>query len=597
MLKSLNISNFAVIAHLSVDFHQGLNLLTGETGSGKSIIIDALGLLLGGRSTSAQIRTGEQVALVEGIFEVSGVKGESIRELLSAVGIEKGKGEELIIRREVNSSGRSRIFIDDFGVTLATLRSLQPLLVEIHGQGEQRALLSRQSQLELLDCFGGCLALREEVSEAFKRYGAAVKALRLLERELSELERAGDLLRYQLEEIETVGPRVGEDDELSAEKKLLVHAERVLQLKESAYVDLYESDESVLTRLASIRRQLEELSEIDARVCAVLETLRASMLSLTDLAEALRGYGEGLSYSPERLALVEHRWSELERLKRKYQTDLPGVLKVRDELSKRLSEMSDLSARERDLRDALSRARSDYTDAARRLTSSRRSAAQELERRVMSELGQVAMEQARFLVSIETSSPVAEVEPEELGAPENEMEERAFFKPHGADTVEFLLSANPGESPRPLARVASGGELSRLMLTLRTVGLDQEDPQQSVETIIFDEIDVGIGGRVAEAVGRRLRALSRTRQVFCVTHQAQIARFADQHYLVTKSVRGGRTMAAIKRLEREERIGELARMIGGREDLATTRATARWLLDDVEAKGWRHARAERSRKV
>ncbi|HEX8650356.1 MAG TPA: DNA repair protein RecN [Pyrinomonadaceae bacterium] len=607
MLKSINISNFAVIDRLQVDFQEGLNLLTGETGSGKSIIVDALGLVLGGRSSAAQIRTGERLAVIEGAFEVAPEIEGFVLEVLATAAIERERGEELNIRREISASGKSRIFINDQMATAAALRALQPYLVEIHGQGEQRSLLSAQSHLRLLDSYSGCASLRGEVGEAFVRWKNASRALEMVERELADRERAEDLLRYQLAEIKGVAPVMGEDEALAAEKIVLTHAEKIMQLGTSAYAELYESDESVLSRLAGIRRRLEELSEIDARILPLKGTLEAGIVSLMDVAEELRGYGEGIEFSPARLAQIENRLADLERLKRKYNASLQGILDIQLELMGKLNRLGDLSEREVTQREALASARSDYIELAERLTACRKKGAPELAERVMADLRHVAMEQARFIVRVETSAaPTFQTATarqegyEEASADPDDQSVRAFFSPHGADRVEFLLSANPGESPRPLGRVASGGELSRLMLTLRTISMSgEEERAQGATTVVFDEIDVGIGGRVAEAVGRRLKALSAKRQVLCVTHQPQIARFARQHYVVDKSIENGRTVTSVKSLDREERVIELARMIGGAVDAESTREAARWLLEKAsqgEGEG-RERRAKKSQRA
>ena len=586
MLKSINISDFAVIRRLHMEFGPGLNLLTGETGSGKSIIVDALGLLLGNRASPEQIRTGEEVALVEGVFELAEEKAERVRENLAEIGVALEE-DEVLIRREISLRGRNRIFINDQHVTMATLRRLQPFLVEIHGQGEQRSLLSPQSHMDLLDSFAGCLDLRLRVAEEFSLWQTAQKALRQLEEELINRERDTELLQFQLTEIKMVWPRPGEDLELQAERKLLAHAERVMQIVGGAYAELYENDKSVLERLAPIRRQLEELTEIDARVAYTLEMLETGIVSLTEVSDALRRYREGIEVNPARLAEVEQRLAALERLKYKYKTDLSGVIEIQDELSTRLYGLNNLSAREQTVRESLALAQERYGAAAKLLTARRKEAAPRLERRVMEDLRHVAMEQARFIVQIETATEDAEVSEE--SAPLLEEQTGAFFTPRGADQIEFLLSANPGETPRPLARIASGGELSRLMLTLRTAATGEKNTvgAEISETVVFDEIDIGIGGRVAEAVGRRLRMLSNGRQVLCVTHQAQIARFADNHFVVEKTVQNGRTITTAKKLSEDERVGELARMIGGAEDAKTTRDTARWLLDKADMKGLR----------
>ena len=596
MLKSLSIKNFAVIQALKIEFHSGLNLLTGETGSGKSIIVDALGLLLGDRSTPAQIRTGERAAIIEGLFSLKGINKSEVKRALGEANVENGANFEILIRRELYNTGRNRVFINGKPSTIVTLRALQPFLVEIHGQGEQRALLSRQSHLELLDRFADCLSLRRQVAAAYSQWLNARDELAQLERESLERERASDLLQYQLTEIEALAPKPNEDEELQAERKLLAHAETVLQLASGSYIELYESDASILSRLAIVRKNLEELSKIDKRLNPVAELLEDGIASLSDVADTLRDYGANLEFSPSRLAEIEDRLAELERLKRRYNTNLQGVLEILDELSKKLYGFSEIAEREPLLRAALLEAESNYKVLTKRLSKCRALAKSSLEKRVMRDLKHVAMENAQFIVAFST---LIESDNQEEGFQNSasETETGRNFSPTGIDDVEFLLSANPGESPRPLAHVASGGELSRLMLTLRTVGKSHDEPQQAVETAIFDEVDVGIGGRVAEAVGRRLQVLAATVQVLCVTHQPQIARFADHHYLLEKRVEKGRTQTYVKELDVDERIGELARMIGGDEQVATARETARWLLESANKQESRVGRAKKSSKL
>lgn len=597
MLKYLNISNFAVIERLEVRFHSGLNLLTGETGSGKSIIVDSLSLLMGGRSSGLQVRTGERVATVEGLFEVCKERRQAVEQVLAGVGIEVENGTELLIRREIHVNGRSRIFVDDQSVTAATLRSIQPFLVAIHGQGEQRSLLSAQSQMDLLDSFGGHLSLRDLVRESYGRWRRAGEKLSQLGRELMERDRAMDLLQYELSEISRINPSPNEDEELSSERKLLTHSEKLLQLGTGAYAELYEKDGSVIDRLANVRRQLEDLGTIDPRVLPLLELLEQSHAGLMEISYALRSYGGGVDFSPARLAEIDERLALLERVKRKYNTDLQGILKVQEQLSERLQRLNDLSAREDALRAELRDEEQTYHRVAGELTERRLKAAEALSARVMEDLKFVAMEQARFFVSVRT----AKAPREEMAYETNVSQETdaGYFSPHGPDAVEFYLSANPGEELRPLSRVASGGELSRLMLTLRTVAMSsQTQGEIEVGTVVFDEIDVGIGGRVAEAVGRRLKSLASHRQVLCVTHQPQIARFADHHFVVSKEIQHGRTTTAINELKSAERVEELARMIGGGEEGAqTTLEAARWLLESAVNSTDSSPRPKRRQKI
>lgn len=578
MLKFLNISNFAVIQNLEINFGLGLNLLTGETGSGKSIIVDALSLLMGGRGSSAIIRTGERLAFVEGLFSFGAEAEREARSLLAENGIEAQAEGEILIRRELYTNGRSRIFIDEQNATAGLLRALQPLLVEIHGQGEQRALLSTQSQRDLLDSFAGCLELKERVREAYTLWKSAVKGVQGLEAERREHERSGELLQHQLAELEAMRPKPFEDEELSAERIALTHSEKLTQLSAGAYVELYESDESVLVRLASVRRQLEELSRIDKRLGQALEAVRASEVSLIDVAEAVRSYASRIEFSPGRLDDIENRLAELERLKRKYNTDLRGILEIEDQFRKRVSAVEDFNERMLQAGRELLAARKEYAAQTGRLTACRVKSANRLAKKVLADLKHLAMDQAEFIVSINTAilENGSDAEAFEAEQAQDLSGGNPFFSPEGAERVEFLFSANPGESPRSLAQTASGGELSRLMLTLRTVCREEE--QRTSGTVVFDEIDAGIGGRVAEAVGLRLKALSANRQVLCVTHQPQIARFADQHFVVSKAFEEGRTMTRVKLLEEEERVKELARMIGGSEESQKTLEAARWML-------------------
>ncbi|HEV2706067.1 MAG TPA: DNA repair protein RecN [Pyrinomonadaceae bacterium] len=588
MLKFLSIKNLAVISHLSFSLHEGLSLLTGETGAGKSIIVDALGLLLGGRGGVDLIRTGERSAAVEGHFELGGGAEAKVREVLEAAGLQFEKDEELLIRREIQESGRSRIFVNNQSVTASTLKSLQPYLLEILGQGEQHSLSLSRSQLEMLDSFAACEKLRAEVASVFDRWKSAVEALRALEINESERERVSDYLRYQIAEIEKAALQPNEDTELASEKALLAHAEKAFELCAGGYAELYESDQSVLSRLSSARKRVQELHSIDGRVAGWLETLETAALLVKDVAEGLRDYGDGVDFSPERLNHIESRLAELERLKRKYGRDLEGLIALKEELRRQLSELGSLEEKRGELSQAAEAAAREYLPLARKLSGIRRAAARRLEERVSAELGQLSMEGARFRVSFET------------GESEEACENQRAWAANGIDRVEFLLSANVGEDARPLSRVASGGELSRLMLTLRIIcgGADaEEEARTQGATMVFDEIDTGIGGMTADAVGRRLKILADRRQVLCVTHQPQIARYADHHYVVSKEVEGSRTLTKMRELEADERVGELARMIGGAVEEETTRATARWMLENrvlKKASGQDGAQARRT---
>lgn len=596
MLRFLSIINFAVIPQLRIEFHSGLNLLTGETGAGKSIIVDALSLLLGARASSVVVRTGERAALVEGTFELNGGRGEAVRELLGAIGVRLEVNEDLTVRRELQSGGRSRVFVNDRNVTAATLKAMQPYLVEIHGQGEQQALVSPRAQLRVLDAFGGCVGLGHRVAETYARWRRLTESLRSFDKDETERARTLDLIRYQLAELERVNPRPEEEEALAGEKMLLTHAERAVELNAKAFAALYESDESILAKLAAVRRWLQDLLPIDGRVAPLLESIDAATVSLSDASDSLRQQGAGLSSSPERLAEIESRLAELERLKRKYNRSVKGLQEVREELSGRLHELEHWTEREHELQLELAAVEREYEAAAGELTACRRAIAPLLAERVTAGLGSVALDRARFIAQVETARPQTGWVEESEGD-EGDGAQAGYWTPRGADSVQFLLSANVGEEARPLNRVASGGELSRLMLVLRTV-LQQEEAKTKAQaeggTLVFDEIDVGIGGRAAEAVGRRLKALAATQQVLCVTHQPQIARFADHHYVVEKHVADGRTVTLVREAEAEARVGELARMIGGSEDVETARETARWMIGSAAQKETRQAARRRA---
>jgi DNA repair protein RecN (Recombination protein N) len=559
MLKFLNISNLAVIRELSVQFHGGLNLLTGETGAGKSIIIDALNLLGGERATTELIRTGERRAVVEGEFASD--NDLDVRRILEAANIEFDD-DQIVIRREVLESGRSRVFVNEQMTTLTILKSLASHLFEIHGQGEQYALATSETQLELLDDFAGLD--RRGIAEAYTNLKHARQRLEEFERNYAEQVRMRDYLAYQLKEIENIAPRPAEDEALEAERTLLSHAEKAFTLSGEAYAELYESDRSILDRLAVVRRRIEELLTVDRRVGQTFESIEAASALLSDVAEHLRDYGAGIDFSSQRIEEVENRLAELEKLKRRYGTNLKEICELRNRLEEQLAEIDDATPKRESLNLELQTAREHYLEVASKLSAVRRKAAKTLEERVMDELKELAMERARFAVN--------------FTAREKNEADFADWTRNGFDRIEFLLSANEGETARSLAKVASGGELSRLMLTLRTLSR-RENSVAGARTLIFDEIDNGISGRVAEAVGRRLQSLAEKQQILCVTHQPQIARFADHHFRVTKNVRQKRTLTEIEELDREGRIGELSNLIGGAKDAQTTRDAARWLLD------------------
>jgi len=552
MLQFLNISNIALIDELQVEFEPGLNLLTGETGSGKSIIVDALGVLIGGRFTSDLVKSGAERGSIEGLFSVGPNPG--LERLLEDAGVSAASSEELIIRRELSATGRNKIFINNQLATHSLLRELREFLVDIHGQGDQQTLFNPQTHLELLDSFAIGNGLRDEVAEAHRVWSAGQRELDALRREDSEKFQLVDTLRFQIDELERAQLVIGEDERLEEERRRLANVEKLAALCQSSYGRIYEDDDAALARLRLAVKDVTELAEYESSFRDCLEGLESARAVLEDLSFSLRDFADKLEFSPTRLAEVEDRLAELSRLKRKYGGSIQSTLEHLARSEDRLRQIETSDERELELATEVEKARGSYFDRAGKLRRERVRAAKRFEKTVETCIAELAMEHARFQVQL------------------GDMGDSAG--PKGIDHIEFYFSANAGEDLKPLARVASGGEASRLMLVLKTVANATEFPR----TIVFDEIDSGIGGRVSEAVGIKLRQLAETNQVLCVTHLPQVARQANQHFQVSKRSLDGKTVSSIDALDSKARIEEIARMLGGLEITATTRKHARELL-------------------
>lgn len=548
MLQLLSISNIALIDDLRVEFDGALNLLTGETGSGKSIIVDALGVLIGGRFTSELLKSGAERGSIEGLFSVT--PNPQLEVLLENSGLQNG--DELIIRREISATGRNKIFINNQLATQTLLRDLRPFLVDIHGQGDQQTLFDPDTHLELLDSFAGHAALRADVAEAYETWNRLQRELATLHKDAAEKFQLADTLKFQIDELERAQLSLGEDERLEEERRRLSNVEKLTALGQASYSRIYEDDDAALARLRQTLKDVVELSEYDSSFRDYLEGLESARAVLEDLSFALRDFADKLEFSPARLATIADRLAELSRLKRKYGGSIETALEHLAQAQDRLRQIETSDERELELQDQLATAHKSYLGFARKLHKQRLQAAKMLEKAVEAGIAEVAMENARFEVQIIENG----------------------FNPTGLDKVEFRFSANVGEDVKPLARVASGGEASRLMLVLKTVSNASEFPR----TIVFDEIDAGIGGRVSEAVGIKLKKLSQTNQVLCVTHQPQIARFADNHLVVQKEALAGRTLVSVNRLDRAGRVEELARMLTGAEITDSARRHARELL-------------------
>ena len=544
MLLELDIENYAVVDKLRVRFDRGLNLLTGETGSGKSIVVDALSLLLGARATADVIRPGHKQARISGVFEVG--DSPELKEFLDTTPLELDQGE-LIVDREVLESGKSRAYLNGRVVTLAVLRELAPLLGDIHGQHEQQNLFSARVQLQMLDSFAKTSELAGQVAAHYAGWRKLGKRLEELRGNEQEKLRLLDLYGFQHREIQDAKLAPDEEAKLEQERSLLGNLEQVKQAAASAYDHIYDSSVSAATQLKAARRAVEELVRFELSFQAIAETLASSQANIEDAAFELRGYLDRLDPDPSRLAEIEDRLDLMHRLKRKYGGTLEEVLLYGSDAGNRLEELRSSDAAIAQVEKEQQQAAENYLKHSAKLSKRRRTAADKLEQRVERELGELAMERARFQVGFE---------PAKTGS--------AGWSAQGVDRIRFLVSANPGQPPRPLAQVASGGELSRITLALKTCltpDAGSEDP--TPRTLVFDEIDSGVGGRVAEALGRRLEALASSNQVLCVTHLPQVAGFAKAHFFVDKHEQDGQTVASVARLSEKQRIAELARMLSG----------------------------------
>lgn len=552
MLQEIHIQNYAVIDELTVEFHPGLNLLSGETGSGKSIVVDALGLALGGRAAADVVRTGCDRTMITAVFRAP--DHPAWQKLLADLGVEGMDGEEVFFRRVIHSNGRSRLLLNDQPVTVSAIRALADLLIEVHGQNEQVALFAREAQLELLDRFAAADELLKQVAELYARRRQLQTELDSVSQNEQDRLRTLDLLSFQLRELDQAQLDPCEDARLEEEKRVLTHREKILSAVATIYGALYEDENSACERTGLAGRALEDLRTYDSSFDTHAEALREARAQLEDVALTVRDYAKDLDSSPDRLEQVEDRLAVLDRIKRKYGGTLERAIAHREGLRDQLSAFEHSGERRQELTRELEHVAAKFHGLAKELSQWRQEAAARLEKLVRKELAVLSMEKTRFAVQFETASGASA----HTGGPK------------GIDAIEFKISTNPGEDLRPLGKIASGGELSRIMLALKTVlgtqrlGRDAGGKRTPDPTFIFDEVDTGIGGRVAESVGQRLKSLSQTAQVICVTHLAQIACFADHHYYVEKFERSGRAHTMIRRLEGErERARELARMLSG----------------------------------
>ena len=558
MLLELRAENYAVIDHAVAEFGAGLNLLTGETGAGKSILIDALVLLLGGKASSDVVRFGAEKAVVGCVFEST----PGAEQILEDNGIDP-EGDEILLRREIGANGKGRVFVNNQPATVNVLRQLAPELALVHAQSETLVAFDGAQQRLLLDRFADLSS--DEVGAAFAKWSSVRERIEELRAAEQDRLRLLDLWSFQAREIEGAGIVDAEEDaRLEAEKRVLANAERLFTGANAALDLLYEAEVSAESLVGGALKHVEDLARFDERFRETVSELSAAKASVEDAAATLRDFAGNVTASPERLGEIEDRLAALERLKRKYGPGLQQVIAFGEEVSGKLNELENREARLKDLEVELAKVAAAYREAARRLSEQRVSAAKKLAKLAEKQINELAMN-AKFAVDVTAE------------------ETESSWSASGWDRVEAKIATNPGEPMKPLEEIASGGEMSRVMLALKVAveeGASGSKKRKTPlpRTLVFDEIDIGIGGRAAEAVGQKLKALAHGQQVLCITHLPQIAAFADQHFLIEKTERRGRTQTGVRRMEQSERVEEIARMLSGASLTETSRRHAEQML-------------------
>jgi len=564
MLRSLSIKNYALIDEINVEWLNGLTILTGETGAGKSIIIDAFGLVIGERADSSVVRAGADKAVVEGVFQIGG--NRRLGALLSANDIEAG--DELIVRREVSAKGQSRCFVNDSPVTIGLQKQIGEYLVDFHGQHEHQSLLRTDTHILMLDDFGGLDGLVSEFQVAFKQLKERTAELEELSHRERQLREKREFYQFQLQEIDAVNPRGGEEEDLESELRILENAERLFGATAKLYEQLYEGDQSVHDLLVVARNQLQNLSEIDKQFSSAAAECASAETVVKELAKFIQSYNARVEFRPERLEELRDRLGKLVHLKKKYGGSLEAVLDYRERIAGDVSLAENFEQILTKLSLEVETARTSCSVIAQRLSAKRHETARKVDRAVVSELQKLGIPHGKF------STRIRQVDSREHPLAVRSVKRWIELNPRGYDDVEFYLTTNVGEEERPLARVASGGEVSRVMLALKSV-LAKSD---RLPVLVFDEIDVGVSGRIAQAVGKSLKSLSDFHQVIAITHLPQIASLGDAHYVVEKRVKKGRAETSIRQLQLDEQVREVARLMSGAEVTEAGLAGARELM-------------------
>jgi DNA repair protein RecN (Recombination protein N) len=569
MLTELNIKNFAIIDQLGLEFGPGFNVLTGETGAGKSILVDALNLLLGSRVSPEMIRTGQDEASVEAFFELE----EAVKiKKLDVLQLDPAEG--LFIKRMIHRSGKSRALLNGNSITLHMLEDLGEELINIYGQHEHQNFLYPQRHIDILDRSGGLLAFRLEYQGVYSQWMKAASDLAESISKAKQRSERLEFLTFQSKEIARANlkpPKPGEPDEeqeLIAERARLMHAEKLYSIAHQGTEVIYGESGSVVERLKSVLQRLREGGKIDPSLNPLASSLESILFQAEDTASTLRSYREKIHFDPRRLEIIESRLDEITKLKKKYGSSLEEVLAFQERIIQEIKNLENLGEKISEMQKSAAEYWDRALSLAQELSLKRKKVAQELGTKVEAELSTLGMKKVHFQIAVEGSPPENEESGRNLSA---------RLDQNGKDRVQMLISPNPGENLKPLAKIASGGELSRIMLALKRIFAEET----SVKTLVFDEVDAGIGGGIAEVVGRKLKEISRDHQIFCITHLAQIASFADAHYKVSKRIRGGRTAVEVSSLQGGDREQEIARMLGGVKITEKTLDHAREMLKNA----------------
>lgn len=556
MLLTLNIKNYAIIDQLSIDFSEGLNVLTGETGAGKSIIVGALSLALGYRANTDAIRTGADRITVQALFSYD-VDDAAVQQIFDEFGI-TSEDHTVLLTREIYANGRNVCRVNDVLINVLTLKSISAYLVDIHGQHEHQKLLNQETHIDFLDAYAGesIQTMKHETSVRYEEMKRAERELHMLIEKEKDARAKEDEVREHLKEINSLNLVVGEDEKLEERKKILSNSEKLFELTTSVYSLLYGSERNICDRLTEANNKLEAISEIDGSLKTDSQALNDALISVQEIVYSLRDYKDSIEFNPSELDNLETRLNKIDHLKRKYGQTIEEILEQADEYHSFLSLIENGEEQLAAARKRYDNNVASYLDSAIELSKGRKNAADRLTKRLMNNLNELAMPNAQFLISFEDTR------------------EYNRLSPNGIDGVQFLISTNIGQEKKPLSKIASGGEVSRIMLAIKSIMADADH----TDTLIFDEIDTGISGRTAQIVAEKMSELSRSHQILCITHLSQIASMADTHFLIEKSVIGNETYTSFKKLDYEGRTFELARMLGGVHVTETTLTHASEML-------------------